>query len=90
MELNNVNDQQEHIFDDIRAERQRQDQKWGNQYHHPDTMWSLIFGEEVGEVHKAILENNYSELRLELIQVAAVAVQWLESLDNREIKAIKM
>lgn len=36
--------------------------------------------EEVGEVAHAINENDSLALRTELVQVAAVAVAWLESL----------
>jgi len=36
--------------------------------------------EEVGEVARA-LEDDDSQLRVELVQVAAVAVAWLEALD---------
>ena len=41
--------------------------------------------EEVGEVAKAALENGKlsPELRAELVQVGAVAVKWIESIDAR-------
>ncbi len=46
-----------------------------------------VLTEEVGEVAKAILEQNdeieQQDIRTELIQVAAVAVAWLESLEDR-------
>lgn len=66
----------EHIFDLIKAECERQEKKWGKQYH-PDAVWHLILSEEVGEVAKAILEDNQDEIRAELIQCAAVVVSWL-------------
>lgn len=37
--------------------------------------------EEVGEVAKAINERNRAEMKKELVQVAAVAVAWLEALE---------
>lgn len=39
-----------------------------------------VLTEECGEVARAVLEHDDSNLRTELIQVAAVAVAWLESM----------
>jgi NTP pyrophosphatase (non-canonical NTP hydrolase) len=63
-------------------ERARQDAKWGEQ-NHGDDRWAVILGEEYGEVCLAINEGLSGELRDELIQVAAVAVAWLEALERR-------
>lgn len=65
-------------------EMNRQDEKWGSArvMHHLE--WLPILGEEVGEVSKAILEN--SNIREELVQVAAVALQWIEMIDREENK----
>jgi NTP pyrophosphatase (non-canonical NTP hydrolase) len=41
---------------------------------------TTILMEEVGEVARAVLENDNTQLRKELVEVAAVAVAWLESL----------
>lgn len=77
------------VCGDVILERSRQDQKWGQQ-DHPDPFWYVILGEEVGEVGRAIFErargsiDGYRELRDELIQVAAVAVAWVEALDRSE------
>jgi NTP pyrophosphatase (non-canonical NTP hydrolase) len=38
--------------------------------------------EEVGEVAKGIQEKDITNLRYELIQVAAVAVRWIEAIDK--------
>jgi hypothetical protein len=65
----------------VRAERVRQDEKWGVQ-NHSATRWYTILGEEHGEVAKDVLERNGGGLREELVQVAAVAVAWLEALDR--------
>lgn len=51
-----------------------------------------ILGEEFGEVCRAIVERtdisknspSVSSLKLELVQVAAVAVAWIEQLDERD------
>jgi NTP pyrophosphatase (non-canonical NTP hydrolase) len=80
------------IYDEIKAERARQDTKWGEQNHHP-AEWCMILGEEVGEVNKAALEFHFGhkggspeKYREELIQVAAVAVVMLESFDRNKAK----
>lgn len=73
------------ILDEIRAERARQDKRWGIQNHHP-FKWLTIMGEETGEVAKDALEGYRAGYRKELIQVAAVAVAAIESLD-REVTA---
>jgi hypothetical protein len=81
----------------IAAERKRQDEKWGEQ-NHTDEVWALILGEEFGELQKAILDGSFAvsgrylgsrvghkvdDTELELVQVAAVAVQWLEARARR-------
>ena len=81
----------ETIFEQIRAERARQDAMWGQQNHKP-IEWVAILAEEVGEVSKEALENHFKQYypdydshlnyRKELIQVAAVAVAMIESLDR--------
>lgn len=73
------------IMRDIGAERQRQDEKWGEQ-NHSDAVWSAILGEEYGGVCKALLDDPESKLVEELTQVAAVAVAWLEAIARRNVK----
>lgn len=46
---------------------------------HDERMVVLV--EEVGEIARAVLERSGADLRDELIQVAAVAVAWVEALD---------
>lgn len=43
--------------------------------------WALILTEEYAE---ALAESDPAKLRAELIQVAAVAVAWVEAIDRRE------
>jgi hypothetical protein len=43
--------------------------------------WRLVLREEVAE---AIAEDEPAKLRAELVQVAAVAVAWIEAIDARE------
>ena len=84
----------ENIFDEIKNERKRQDEKWGEQNHYP-IEWCAILGEEVGEVNRAAIEEHFKEdyreqfkngnfdnYRSELIQVAAVAVAMIECIDK--------
>jgi len=77
---------------DIVRERERQDIKWGVQNHEP-FKWLAILGEEVGEVNKACLESfdwkketfqgkNLTEIRTELVQVAAVTKAFIECIDR--------
>lgn len=75
---------------DILTERQRQNDKWGEQNHHP-MKWLAILTEEHGEVAKAILEDDESGYRNELIHVAAVAVAAIEAYDRstKENKDVK-
>ena len=68
------------VFD----ERVRQNAKWGKQIHN-DFVWLGILTEEVGELAQAALHDRFGGkaagmLSMELIHVAAVAVQWIESL----------
>lgn len=65
----------------IMDERFRQDEKWGEQ-NHGDLYWLGILTEEVGELAKDIIE--YKPAQKELVQVAAVAVSWLEALERRQ------
>lgn len=72
----------EAALEDILTERARQDVKWGVQ-NHENSFWTAILGEEFGEVCKEVVEDyNYGRLRKELVQVAAVAVAWVECLDR--------
>ena len=82
----------------VEGERHKQDRKWGPQNHSP-LEWMAILVEEVGEAQKEALEHHWAgthypadefrlvRLRAELIQVAAVAVAAIESLDRNELRA---
>jgi hypothetical protein len=85
-----------HAIRCVTDERGRQLQKWGVQNHSP-LEWMAILVEEVGEAQKEALEHHWAgrhyphdperlqRLRAELVQVAAVAVAIVESLDRNEI-----
>lgn len=76
------------VMDLVYGELQRQHEKWGEQ-HHDNMTWSAILTEEVGEAAKDALKMRQVEgydgppwneaLRDELVQVAAVAINWIAS-----------
>ena len=45
-----------------------------------DLCKTAVLAEEVGEVSRAVLDGTDNQLRAELVQVAAVAVAWLEAM----------
>jgi NTP pyrophosphatase (non-canonical NTP hydrolase) len=75
----------ERVMGQIKQERERQNEKWGDQ-DHTDEMWLAILLEEVGEVAKDLVqtrEKGSSDaylIKKELIHAVAVGVQWLEKL----------
>lgn len=78
------------VLDHVAAERERQDEKWGEQ-NHLDWVWNAILMEEVGEAAEEVLTTafgaaakGHGDLRSELVQVAAVAVAWIEAIDRRK------
>lgn len=77
-----------HIIAAIHDERERQEAKWGQQ-NHDDGWWTAILTEEVGEVAEAALKAKWEggktldDVKDELIQVAAVAVSWIEAIERR-------
>ena len=80
----------EQIYAEINAERKRQAKKWNklhawgrgdcSSHEVAPIVKSAVLQEECGEVAKAVLELDNDALKQELVQVAAVAVAWLESL----------
>lgn len=76
-----MDDGREHVFDLLNDERLRQTNKWGDQSSHSAERWLAILMEEVGEAAKEVVEGNSENLRMELIQSAAVIVQWLEIIE---------
>ncbi|MFC5408031.1 hypothetical protein ACFPMF_01830 [Larkinella bovis] len=91
--IKEITPQTDIVLAEVRGERERQEAKWGQQNRRPH-IYSIILNEEVGEVNKAICEwyfgdadatlQNLKDIRSELIQVAAVAVAMVESMDRNE------
>jgi hypothetical protein len=72
---------QEIVLGRIKAERARQDAKWGAQAEHSPEKWLTILLEELGEAAAAALEDNLigaHGFESELVQVAAIAIRALE------------
>jgi NTP pyrophosphatase (non-canonical NTP hydrolase) len=83
---------QNEVIESIIQERLSQKKKWGEQNHHPLT-WISILGEEFGEfceaVNETVFDNGtdkggYINMKKEAIQVAAVAVAFLEYLERHK------
>jgi len=71
------------IMAEILEERDRQDDKWGEQNHSP-SYWFTILMEEVGEAARAVCEWDMDSYREEMIQVAAVAMAIVECHDRNK------
>lgn len=80
------------ILNEAHLEMEHQRKMWGIQDYTPPE-WLMILGEEVGEANKGALEahfpaylkhGDFSDYRRELIQVAAVALQAVESYDRQK------
>ena len=74
------------IYDDVMKERERQTELWGKQKHTYGD-WFLILGEEFGEACEAAgdassKKGSVASLRMELLHIAAVAVQIIEAIDE--------
>ena len=97
-ELGAGNPVQHNAICDIRTERERQDKKWGEQNHLPQ-FWTGILGEEYGELCEAVNETvfttaypdaarrergGYENMRKEAIQIAAVALGFIECLERNK------
>lgn len=74
------------VLNEVAVERARQDVKWGEQNHAPQK-WLVILGEEFGESCRGSCERDLAQYRKELIQVAAVAVAAVESLDRNQARS---
>jgi NTP pyrophosphatase (non-canonical NTP hydrolase) len=71
------------IIRQIVAERKAQDAKWGEQNHQFE-YWNCILMEEIGEVSKAFMEKDVTNLRVEMVQCAAVLLAMIECGDRNQ------
>ena len=75
------------VLEDVREERGAQDNRWGQQDHTP-ARWLIRIVAAFSAAARAGLELDVrpgistDDLRRELIQVAAVAVAWVEAIDR--------
>lgn len=80
---------QHNVYDDVAAERERQDAKWGgpdhDDEHCPSEFVSFIY-EKSNHAVDAVFDKSPTEVRRRLIQVAALAVAAVESLDRKRPK----
>lgn len=98
MNVLHIPDERYSVLIEVAEERTRQEAKHGlNTAAHPESMTDglrlAILAEEVGEAAKAMIEWDVPDgmtppegeeaLRSELVQVAAVAVAWIEAIDAR-------
>jgi hypothetical protein len=85
------------LLEPVENEIWRQDEKWGPDRTHADEWWYAILGEEFGELGKALLEKHFhyegaraDYIKAELVQVVAVGIQWLNSIqlieDGKEVE----
>ena len=80
------------VYVDIAEEMERQNEKYRTfSRSRPDLVMLAVLTEEVGEAAECVLkadvdhEAHNSTLRAELVQIAAVAVQWLAYVDQRHL-----
>lgn len=70
------------VYDEIRAEREHQDAKWGGPMHdddHDEFDWLSYLDEHLGKARNAHETGTY---RRQLVRVAALAVAAVESFDR--------
>ena len=72
------------VLEAVLAERERQDDKWGDQTHNSDEHWMVILTEEIGEVAREVYEKRSAGMFEEVIQCAAVCFAWAEAYLNRK------
>lgn len=77
-----------YVFDAVCSaliEMQNQDTEWGENRIQNGLLWQAILSEEVGEVAQEVLHQDLDLMRAELVQVAAVALNWIKAIDRKEV-----
>ena len=85
-----INEEVDHV---IETEINRAIAKHGAQEGHPDYMWALICGEEMGEIQQAILQTGVKQDSVqcngrvfdEVVQLAAVTTYWARLMLKRQL-----
>lgn len=75
------------VIDEVVAERQRQDEKWGGAEHddsHDTTVFVQLIEDYAGWARVMAGMQNGIKARRRLVQVAALAVAAVESIDRRD------
>jgi hypothetical protein len=72
------------VLEQVLAERESQDLKWGDQTFNSDDHWTVILTEELGEVAREVFESRETDMYNEIIQCAAVCFAWAEACNNRK------
>ena len=72
------------VLEQVLAERESQDLKWGDQTFNSDDHWTVILTEELGEVAREVFEKRETDMYNEIIQSAAVCFAWAEACNNRK------
>ena len=84
--MNPPNPARRSIYQEIEQERLRQDNLYGplfpDQRRHGHYTWNAILNKETGEASRALLQDDISALRKELVQCAAVVTAWIEFIDQ--------
>ncbi len=77
---------EENIFNDIIAERDRQDEMYGVK-DHPPTLWLSILMKQLGQASDCVIGSDRDIdiviLEKQLTQLAAVAVAWREIIKEK-------
>jgi NTP pyrophosphatase (non-canonical NTP hydrolase) len=74
-------------FNKVLCESERQNKKHGGEHgeqNHQPHKWLSILAEEVGEVAKAFIEEDYEHAIKELVEVAATAITAIESVQRNQ------
>ena len=70
------------VLEAILAERERQDQLWGEQ-NHDDSWWNILTVEKNGHIAEEVFGNSDTKLFIELVQTCATYFAWAEAVQRR-------
>ncbi|MDA3873984.1 MAG: hypothetical protein PF795_08480 [Kiritimatiellae bacterium] len=76
----------ENLYNEVFQERKRQDLKWGGPEHddrHTCTEFRLFILKKMNAAAEASVFDDYEEIRRRLVQVAALAIAAVESMDRK-------